>query len=149
MNKKDLIKKVAERLREEGKRKPVTIKKHRFTITDEEDNAANFFIKQKEKEVLYTVDDVANIIDACISVVVDSVRMGEAVNIFGFGSLFLHYRAARKTKAPETNDWYDVEARFVPKFTPGKDLKMAAKLFELDAHDVKNNEDEVVDIYGD
>lgn len=131
MNKKELASRAAELLRLNDVRKPVKIKKHRFSITDEEGNVANFSVKRADKQVLYTNDDVNNIIDACITVVLESIKRGEEVNIRGFGVLGLHYRAARKTKQPGTDDWCEVAARYVPKFFYGNDLRRAAKLYNV------------------
>lgn len=131
MNKKELVSRVTETLRENNRRKPVSVKKHTFRITDDEGNSADFNIKQRNKDVLYTTEDTANIIDACLAVIVEAIKNGEEINIHGFGSLGLHYRAARKTKEPNSGEWCDVDARYVPKFSFGNDLRIAAKLYEL------------------
>ena len=116
MNKKDLVSRVSEILRENDLRKPVKIKKHKFQIIDEEGNTAHFTVKRADKRVLYTVDDIGNIIDACLEAVLESVRRGEEVNIRGFGTLGLHYRAARRTKQPGTEDWYEIDAHYIPPY---------------------------------
>lgn len=131
MNKKEFASKVAETLRENNMRKPVSVKKHIFHITDEDGNSADFHIKQQDKNVLYTVDDTANIIDACIAVIIDTIKNGEEINIKGFGNLGLHYRAARRTKEPNSGEWCEIAAHYVPKFAYGNDLRMAARLYEL------------------
>lgn len=131
MNKKEFASRVAETLRENNMRKPVSVKKHTFHITDDEGNAADFNIKKRDKSVLYTVDDVTAIIDACLAVIFDTIRNGEEISIKGFGSLGLHYRAARRTKEPISGEWCEVEARYVPKFAYGNDLRMAARLYEI------------------
>lgn len=131
MNKKELASRAAELLRLNNVRKPVKIKKHKFDIIDEDGNVATFSVKQADKMVLYTNDDVANIIDACITAIIESIKRGEEVNIRGFGVLGLHYRAARRTKQPGTDTWYEVAARYVPKFFYGNDLRRAAKLFNV------------------
>ncbi len=131
MNKRELIRRVTEALRENNMRKPISVKKHTFHITDEEGNAADFLIKQQNKSVLYTVDDTTSIIDACLAVIVDAIKNGEEVSIQGFGSLGLHYRAARRTKEPNSGEWCEIEARYVPKFAFGKDLRMAARIYEV------------------
>lgn len=130
MNKKEFASRVAEALRENNMRKPVSVKKHTFHITDDEGNSADFNIKQRDKAVLYTVDDATNVIDACLAVILDAIRKGEEINIKGFGCLGLHYRAARRTKEPNSGEWCEIEARYVPKFAYGNDLRMAARLYE-------------------
>lgn len=131
MNKKEFASRVAKTLRENNMRKPVSIKKHTFHISDDDGNSADFHIKQRDRDVIYTVDDTTNVIDACIAVIVDALKNGEDIDIRGFGRLGLHHRAARRTKEPNTDKWVDVEARYVPKFFFGNDLRMAAKLYEL------------------
>lgn len=131
MNKKELSSRVAEVLRANNVRKPVSVKKQTFHITDEEGNTADFHIKQQDKNVIYTVDDTLNVIDACIAVIVDALKNGEEISIKGFGNLGLHYRAARRTKEPISGEWCEIEARYVPKFSYGNDLRMAARLYEL------------------
>lgn len=131
MNKKEFISRVAEALRANDLRKPVSIRKHTFHITDDEGNSADFNIRQQEKSVLYTADDVANIVDASLAVILDAIRNGEEISVKGFGTLGLHYRAARRTKEPNSGEWCEVDARYVPKFAYGNDLRMAAKLYEV------------------
>lgn len=131
MNKKEFASRVAEALRENNMRKPVSVKKHTFHITDDEGNSADFNIKQRDKAVLYTVDDATNVIDACLAVILDAIRKGEEINIKGFGCLGLHHRAARRTKEPNSGEWCEIEARYVPKFAYGNDLRMAARLYEV------------------
>jgi nucleoid DNA-binding protein len=141
MNKKELSSRATEVLRSNNIRKPVSIKKHTFHISDEDGNAADFHIKQQDKNVIYTADDTLNVIDACIAVIVDAIKNGEEINIKGFGSLGLHYRAARRTKEPNTGEWCEVEARYVPKFSYGNDLRMAARLYELSLSDDMQRQD--------
>lgn len=148
MNKKELISRASEILRINQTRKPVKIKKHRFQIIDEEGNTAYFTVKRADKQVLYTVDDVNNVIDACLEAILESIRRGEEVNIRGFGTLGLHYRAARRTKQPGTEDWVEIDAHYTPKFLSGNDLKAAVKVYDLarkgmsvDDYDLCDDED--------
>ena len=131
MNKKEFATRVSETLRENNLRKPVSIRKHTFHITDSEGNSADFDIRRRDKSVIYTYDDVINIIDACVAVIIDALKRGEDVTIRGFGSLGLKYRATRRTKEPGTEKWCEIEAHHVPKFDIGNDLKMAARLYDL------------------
>ena len=140
MNKKELSSRVAEVLRANNIRKPVSVKKQTFHITDEDGNTADFHIKQQDKNVLYTVDDTANVIDACIAVILDAIKNGEEISIKGFGSLGLHYRAARRTKEPNSGEWCEIEARYIPKFSYGNDLRMAARLYELSHAETEQEE---------
>lgn len=135
MNKKEFIDKVIDTLSENDIRKPVSIKKSTFRITDSDGTTADFDVKRQDKRVLYTSKDVTNIIDACISVIMDAIKTGDEIMIRGLGTLFLNKRAERRLKEPGTDKWHVVAAHYLPKFIPGKELKMAAKVYELSEAD--------------
>lgn len=136
MYKKEFIGRVTDLLRDNGVRKPIkSRKKHIFRITDDSGNAAKFIMNEKDKQVIYTLDDVSAVIDACLAVIEDSIKHGEEVNFKGFGVLGVHYRKARRTKQPGTEEWYEVDARYVPKFTYGNTLRVAARLYEMSLED--------------
>lgn len=139
MNKKEFATRVTEVLRENDTRKPISAKKHVFHISDNEGNNAEFIVKQKNKSVIYTIDDTTNIIDACLAVIEDALKNGEEINIHGFGCLGLHYRAARTTIDPFYGEPCEVEARYIPKFNYGKTLRMAARLYELSLKEAEQN----------
>lgn len=131
MNKKDLARKVTNVLRDNKVKKPIAERTHTFHITDDEGNKATFSVKKKGTSVIYTIDDVINIIDACISVIIDAIKHGEEIAIHSFGTLKLHHRKARMTREPISGEWCEVKARYVPKFFFGKDLRVAARMYEL------------------
>lgn len=135
MNKKDLISKAADVLRNNNIRKPVSIPKQVFHISDDEGNQKDFIVRKTDKTVMYNVNDVGAILDACLSVVEDAIKHGEEVSIHGFGTLNVHKREARQTKHPVTKEITKVDARYVPKFSYGNNLRMAAKLYELSLGD--------------
>ena len=141
MNKKDLISKVCETMRAKNIRKPVSSPKQVFHISDDEGNTKDFIIRKTEKSVIYNADDVANIIDTCLSVIEDSLKNGEEISIQGFGSLALHKRAARRTKHPDTKEEIIISERFVPKFYFGNILRRAAKLYELSLEENKGRDE--------
>lgn len=130
MNKKELVRAVCERLKDENVRKPICIPKHSFFISDNEGNTKEFQVKRRDKTVMYSVGDVEAIVDACLDVVSEMVKAGEEVNVHGFGVLNVIKRAERSTITPN-GDKCVIEAHYVPKFTAGKRLRMAAKLYEL------------------
>lgn len=143
MKKKEFISKVTDVLKDNDIRKSVSIKKHTFHITDNDGNAADFTIKQQDKRVLYTVEDISSIIDACIAVIVDAIKHGDTIFIKGFGTLSLKRREARRTKQPGTEEWCEVEARYVPKFSYGNDLRMAARIYEMSLEDSQCAEEDL------
>lgn len=135
MNKKDFIKCVSDLLRKNDIKKPVSIPKQVFHISDNEGNSKDFTIKKTDKSVLYTKDDVATIIDACLHVIQESLKRGEAISFHGFGTLGLNYRKPRTTKCVGTDNDVIIEGRYVPKFSFGNDLRMCAKIYELSLED--------------
>lgn len=135
MNKKKLISSVVEVLREKGIRKPISVPRQVFHISDEEGNQKDFIVRKVDKTTAYNSGDVSAIVDACISVIEDSLIHGEEVSVHGFGSLGVHKRAARRTKHPNTGEPIEIDAHYIPKFSFGNNLRMAAKLYELSLND--------------
>lgn len=140
MNKKDLISKTVEVLQENNIRKLVAAQKTVFHISDDNGNQSDFVIKKSNRGLLFTTADVTAIIDACLAVVEDAIKHGEDIAIHGFGTLGVHHRAARQTKHPDTGETISVDARYVPKFTFGNTLRMAAKVYELSLTDREGGE---------
>lgn len=140
MNKKDLVNKTVEILRENDIRKHITAQKTTFHISDDHGNQSDFTIKKSDRGLLFTSNDVTAIVDACLAAIEDSVKQGEEISIHGFGTLGLKYRAARQTKHPDTGESVDIDAHYVPKFTSGKNLRIAAKIYELSLSDREDGE---------
>ena len=47
----------------------------------------------------------------------------ERIEIRGFGSFSLHYRAPRMGRNPKTGDPVQLQGKYVPHFKPGKELR--------------------------
>jgi len=135
MNRKELVRRIASVMRENNVRKPVSSPKQVFHISDDDGNTKDFVIRKTDKSVLFTADDVEAIVDACLFVIEEAMKRGEPVSIRGFGTLGLKYRKPRATKKLGTDEWVDIDARYVPKFTFGNDLRMCAKVYELSLQD--------------
>ena len=76
--------------------------------------------------------DQPNLIELAIELVADgevssyfheSVEVGDRIEIRGFGSFSLHFRAARIGRNPRTGTAVQLPARYVPHFKPGKALR--------------------------
>ena len=52
-----------------------------------------------------------------------SLATGERIEIRGFGSFSLHYRAPRMGRNPKTGDAVALPGKHVPHFKPGKSLR--------------------------
>ena len=48
---------------------------------------------------------------------------GERIEIRGFGSFSLHYRAPRVGRNPKTGDSVELAGKYVPHFKPGKEMR--------------------------
>ena len=53
----------------------------------------------------------------------EALSKGERIEIRGFGSFSLHYRAARSGRNPKTGEKVDLSGTYVPHFNPGKELR--------------------------
>ncbi len=155
MKKAALIKEATLLLRNNNIRKPVSIPKHRFHITDDDGNQKDFTIKQLDKQVIYTTDDVERILDACLQVIKDSLKRGEPVSVYGFGTLGVQYRKGRISKNVLDGSLVDMPGRYLPKFSFGHELRMCAKAYEMflkdkvvDAELLETDSVEAEDSYG-
>ena len=53
----------------------------------------------------------------------DALTRGHRIEIRGFGSFSLHYRAPRVGRNPKTGESVRLDGKFVPHFKPGKELR--------------------------
>ena len=51
------------------------------------------------------------------------LAQGKRIEIRGFGSFSLHYRAPRIGRNPKTGESVGLSGKYVPHFKPGKDLR--------------------------
>ena len=58
-----------------------------------------------------------------------TLAQGERIEIRGFGSFSLHYRAPRTGRNPKTGDKVELEGKYVPHFKPGKELRDRANIY--------------------
>ena len=128
MNKKELVAAVSDALRQNDIKKQIKTKSEIFrVIQDETGDEAVFTIDRKDRRVMYSLDDIQNILDMTIDVIVDTIRRGESINVRGLGTLTTVRVAARRTKEPEADIWHDIPAMTRPKFRPGFQLAAAAR----------------------
>lgn len=52
-----------------------------------------------------------------------TLASGDRIEIRGFGSFSLHYRAPRVGRNPKTGDKVELDDKYVPHFKPGKELR--------------------------
>ena len=67
--------------------------------------------------------DVELAVKALIEQMVRALSEGDRIEIRGFGSFSLHYRAARIGRNPKTGQAVGLSGKYVPHFKPGKQLR--------------------------
>lgn len=131
MHKSELARSVWDKLRQNGVRKNINVPSHVLHITDDEGNQCHFRVKKVDKTAGYTIPDVEAIIDNILEVVLDTVKKGEPINISGFGTLDLRHRPSRVICDVSTKQNVEIPDYYTVKFTPGKNMKIAAKLYTI------------------
>lgn len=144
MNKRKLITRITEVLRDNDIKKYVAPQKTILHISDDNGGSSNFVVKRSETGLQYTIDDVTAVLDACIAIIEDSLKNGEEISIQGFGTLGIRRRAPRMTSHPVTGEIVDISERYVPRFSPGKILKNATAVFSVIADQKLKEADEIV-----
>jgi integration host factor subunit beta len=76
-----------------------------------------------EKYPNLPIKDVEIAVKSIIDNMAETLSTGERIEIRGFGSFSLHYRAPRVGRNPKTGESVNLEAKYVPHFKPGKELR--------------------------
>lgn len=69
----------------------------------------------------------AEVLNAVVETVTESLKAGEDVQIIGFGKFEVRNRAERKGRHPQTGEEITIPAHKTPAFKAGKALKEAVK----------------------
>lgn len=67
--------------------------------------------------------DVELAVKSILEQMAQALAGGERIEIRGFGSFCLHYRAPRRGRNPKTGDTVELEGKYVPHFKPGKEMR--------------------------
>ncbi len=70
-----------------------------------------------------TSKDVELAVKAMLEQMSKTLASGERIEIRGFGSFSLHYRAPRIGRNPKTGESVGLAGKYVPHFKPGKELR--------------------------
>ncbi len=70
-----------------------------------------------------SVKDVELAVKTILDHMSEALSQGQRIEIRGFGSFSLHYRAPRTGRNPKTGETVQLPAKYVPHFKPGKDLR--------------------------
>jgi integration host factor subunit beta len=67
--------------------------------------------------------DVESSIKEMLEQMAQTLQKGERIEMRGFGSFSLHYRAPRVGRNPKTGETVKLDGKYVPHFKPGKELR--------------------------
>jgi len=75
------------------------------------------------KQTQLSFKDVELVVKTTLEHMAQALAEGERIEIRGFGSFSLHYRAPRVGRNPKTGESVTLEGKSVPHFKPGKELR--------------------------
>jgi len=75
------------------------------------------------RQTQLSTKDVELAIKCVIDQMVGGLASGQRIEIRGFGSFSLHYRAAREGRNPKTGEKVQLAGKYVPHFKPGKEMR--------------------------
>ena len=76
-----------------------------------------------EQHAHIPVKDVENAVKEILEQMAGSLSSSDRIEIRGFGSFSLHFRAPRTGRNPKTGDTVELDGKHVPHFKPGKELR--------------------------
>lgn len=68
--------------------------------------------------------DIERIVNTIFETITDALARGDRVELRGFGAFSVKYRDARTGRNPRTGATVDVDAKAVPYFKTGKELRV-------------------------
>ncbi|MEI6896946.1 MAG: integration host factor subunit beta [Psychromonas sp.] len=75
------------------------------------------------KHFQLSIKEVEDSVKESLQLMTDSLAQGKRIEVRGFGSFSLHYRAPRIGRNPKTGDKVELGGKYVPHFKPGKELR--------------------------
>ncbi|MCK9238249.1 MAG: integration host factor subunit beta [Thiopseudomonas sp.] len=75
------------------------------------------------KQDQLSVRDIELAVKALLEQMTQALADGERIEVRGFGSFALNYRAPRTGRNPKTGESVVLEGKYVPHFKPGKELR--------------------------
>ena len=76
-----------------------------------------------DRQTQLSPKDVELAVKTLIEQMADSLAGGGRIEIRGFGSFSLHFRAPRVGRNPKTGASVELHGKYVPHFKPGKELR--------------------------
>lgn len=89
-------------------------------------------IEQLVENHNYTKKAATEIVEDFTSVIVENLRNGNSVSLRGFGNFEILERKARSCPNPKTGETVHIPTHSIPRFYPGKQMRLAVKFWEDD-----------------
>lgn len=148
MIRKDLVSRASSILSKKRVRKLVPAIKSKLFIRDEEGNESQFVVKHEQRGYLLNEADVDAVLDALLEAVIEFMKEGEELKLYGIGTLAPQYWKPRQIRFVDGSGLNTLDGHYIPKFTPGRYLKEAVNSYastlggkEAEAVDDEVNED--------
>ena len=97
---------------------------------DDQDNSKSSVLTKSEliervalRQTQLSQKDVELAVKTMLEEMSQALATGGRIEIRGFGSFSLHYRAPRLGRNPKTGEAVDLTGKYVPHFKPGKELR--------------------------
>ena len=81
------------------------------------------------KHPTLSAKEVEGIVKDILELIAQSLEEGNRIEVRGFGSFSLHHRQPRVGRNPKTGDSVKLDAKSVPHFKEGKELKDRVNVF--------------------
>jgi len=109
-------------------------------------NKSNLIERIYERQPHLTPKDVEIAVKTIVDTMSETLASGGRIEIRGFGSFSLNYRAPRVGRNPRTGESVDLAGRYVPHFKPGKKLRESVEQSRLDHPEEAAGEGRISDI---
>lgn len=76
-----------------------------------------------DRQKYLSIRDIDTSVKMMLEEMIDSMSRGERIEIRGFGGFSLNYRKPRIGRNPKSGESVALQAKYVPHFKPGKELR--------------------------
>jgi integration host factor subunit beta len=84
---------------------------------------SELIVKLAEENPDVRPEDLEKVVSVILDEIADALSRGDRVELRGFGAFSVRQRKARTGRNPRTGETVQVEAKSVPFFRPGKELR--------------------------
>lgn len=99
----------------------------RGILVDDDDNGSmtksELIERIAARQPQLSIKDVELAVKTILEDMSEALATGGRIEIRGFGSFSLHFRAPRTGRNPKTGESVDLQGKYVPHFKPGKELR--------------------------